>query len=228
MSFQQSDYNGIDSVLLPSSIIGFKHWSFQNNVPKSSHYADWSNGKWEAVCGKHKEHKSPDVDCTCGIYAHYLPMESYSIGPAAVLGVVEASGKIVMGTKGFRAEKMKILALAGIGTTNKWFEFIETFDACIPVLEKYCEPLGIDMFTDVREMKAKYPQTDLSALGIMLGDVSMGIQMEKDHQESVRRVAVSNMMNNIKEYTAQQVATLGLDKQGTERMMETLKHLGGF
>lgn len=237
MSFKQNDYNGED-ILIPSTVLGFKHWSFLSNslktsanVPKSSHHADWSSGEWSAVCGKLKDHKSPDVECTCGIYAHYLPLESYQVN-TGVLGVVEASGKIVMGSKGFRAEKVKILALSGIGQTTKWFDFSTVFDACVPVLKKYCDPLGIEMFTDVQEMKEKFQPVDLSALGVDLVELESKILEEKSYEqtykESVRGVAESNMKKHLEDYAKQQVASYGLDKAGSQRMMETLKHLGGF
>lgn len=61
-------------------------------------------------------HKAPDIDCTCGFYAYFG-----NAGNAAhmttsgqrVVGIVEASGRCVVGDLGFRAEKIKIVALVG-------------------------------------------------------------------------------------------------------------------
>lgn len=230
MSFSQRDYSSMykeDDALLPSTVRGYKHWDFPKDVPKSSHYADWSTGEWTAVCGRHKDHSAPDLECTCGIYAHYLPLESYSLA-VGVLGVVEASGKIVMGTKGFRAEKCKIVALVHPGAVTRWFE-VTSFDLVSAVhFQEYCEKNGIQVFMDVQEMTKAFPPVALDSLGIDLEALEKKILANKGYHDSVRSVAVNNMNKNFQDYMTQQVDSLGLDKAGSKRMMETLKHLGGF
>jgi hypothetical protein len=60
------------------------------------------------------KHLSPQLGCFCGFYAAYHP-DGLINAPGThdflnqKLAVVEASGRIVLGTKGFRAEKMKIV-----------------------------------------------------------------------------------------------------------------------
>lgn len=85
----------------------------------------------------------PRLDCSCGFYAsytydHLLLAQQSGATSEGILGVVEASGKIVLGTRGFRAEKMRILALSGdnhigtfVGGSIPVYNVIDT------MLEKY-------------------------------------------------------------------------------------------
>ena len=70
-------------------------------------------------------HSAPNRKCRCGFYAHYDPQEDFYAGTywywqdkylwqnaALVKAVVELSGRVVMGTKGVRAERMKIVAIS--------------------------------------------------------------------------------------------------------------------
>lgn len=53
-----------------------------------------------------------DPDCGCGFYAYYGDVSAYrGMTDVTVTGVVECFGKTIVGTKGFRAEKGRILAL---------------------------------------------------------------------------------------------------------------------
>ena len=56
-------------------------------------------------------HTSPSMQCTCGIYAWYAPDDAGMLS-ARVFGVVEASGLVLMGDSGFRAERARIVAVA--------------------------------------------------------------------------------------------------------------------
>jgi hypothetical protein len=96
----------------------------------------------------HPDKPVPDVDCSCGFYAHYDPTTDFYVGTqwevkkreggggrvvyfdpydtspyysyspsgyegsAMVRAVCEASGKVVMGTKGVRAAKVRIVAVS--------------------------------------------------------------------------------------------------------------------
>ena len=49
-------------------------------------------------------------DCTCGFYGYFDGSDDYH-GDAKVTAVVEAYGEVVIGTRGFRAMKARIVAL---------------------------------------------------------------------------------------------------------------------
>lgn len=69
---------------------------------------------------KKDHHEAPGDGCSCGFYAHYEPDSDFYDGTVwypgetmtLVRAVVEMSGRVVLGTKGVRAEKMKLLAMS--------------------------------------------------------------------------------------------------------------------
>ena len=95
-------------------------------------------------------HPSPSVKCTCGIYAWYEP-EDAGILSARVFGAVQASGLILMGDWGFRAERTRIAAIV---TRNRR-------------ISAACAHAGIDVYTRRRDLLRDHPRDDLTAL---LGD----------------------------------------------------------
>lgn len=58
---------------------------------------------------------SPDPKCTCGIYAFYGPNPRYL---GSISGSIAASGTIIPGTLGFRAERARIEALVFEGRNS--------------------------------------------------------------------------------------------------------------
>lgn len=73
-------------------------------------YAGWGWGGNEPCT----DHEAPAAECTCGLYAWYdpadrrIPLTGCS-GP--VFGVVQATGRVILGTHGFRAQRMEVLAV---------------------------------------------------------------------------------------------------------------------
>jgi hypothetical protein len=57
------------------------------------------------------QHKTPVPECTCGIYGWYTPEAALYEHTGDVVGVVEVSGRVLLGTTGFRAERAKIIAI---------------------------------------------------------------------------------------------------------------------
>jgi hypothetical protein len=55
-------------------------------------------------------HSAPHAGCKCGIYAWYAPHDTAML-TARVFGVVRASGLVLMGDRGFRAERVQITAI---------------------------------------------------------------------------------------------------------------------
>jgi hypothetical protein len=56
------------------------------------------------------DHRAPLAGCRCGIYAWYQPDDT-SILDAGIFGAVEASGLILIGERGFRAQRARITAI---------------------------------------------------------------------------------------------------------------------
>ena len=72
-----------------------------------------------------EEHRSPHPDCQCGIYADWKPYPSFaeifSSGyyTGRMFGVIEGSGRTIIGTEGFRCENARMIAGVLVGGTKK-------------------------------------------------------------------------------------------------------------
>jgi hypothetical protein len=93
------------------------------------------------------DHPAPQVGCGCGIYGWYSPSDTGMVS-ARVFGVVEASGLILMGERGFRAQTVKIVAVV---TRNRR-------------VATACARAGIPVYRRRRDLVRDYPPEDLSAL----------------------------------------------------------------
>jgi hypothetical protein len=98
------------------------------------------------------DHVAPQPGCSCGIYGWYAPGDT-GIVDARVFGVIQASGLILMGERGFRAERAHIAAVV---TRNRQ-------------VAAACSPAGIAVYRRRRDLLRDYPPEDLSSL---LGDRS--------------------------------------------------------
>ena len=98
------------------------------------------------------DHHAPQAGCDCGIYAWYAPDDT-RILHARVFGAVEASGLVLMGDRGFRAERVRIKAVA---TRNRR-------------VAAACAKAGIAVYRRRGELIRDHPPEDLASL---LGDRS--------------------------------------------------------
>ena len=98
------------------------------------------------------DHRAPQPGCNCGIYGWYGPDDTGMID-ARVFGAIEASGLVLMGERGFRAERVRIAAVA---TWN-------------PRVAAACTQAGIAVYRRRRYLLRDYPPEDPSSL---LGDRS--------------------------------------------------------
>jgi hypothetical protein len=93
------------------------------------------------------DHPAPQIGCGCGIYGWYSASDT-SMVSARVFGVVEASGLILMGERGFRAETVKIVAVV---TRNRR-------------VATACARADISVYRRRRDLVRDYPPEDLSSL----------------------------------------------------------------
>jgi len=92
-------------------------------------------------------HEAPDRDCHCGIYAWYSPADARTFS-AEVFGVIRASGLVMLGTSGFRAEHAEITAVA---TRNRR-------------LAQACNDAGVAVYRRRKDLIADHPPDDVVAL----------------------------------------------------------------
>ncbi|MBV8951533.1 MAG: hypothetical protein JOZ99_11705 [Actinobacteria bacterium] len=93
------------------------------------------------------KHDAPRSGCTCGIYAWYDPVDA-GIFNARVFGAVQASGLILMGDRGFRAERARITAIV---TRNRR-------------IAAACSDAGIAVYRHRRDLIREHPPEDLTSL----------------------------------------------------------------
>lgn len=170
-----SDFSGMDFGI--GSVVGFRRWKVDvSGVLTALHRTGtWLPGMNDAECQGHPkpdqvEKKREDEDyksynervkawksnhdmnaCEHGFYAYFDGSEdSYGIGPT-VAGVIEGSGEVLIGTKGFRAMKARIIALSLAPHEGIWK--LEQF-VTDRIRENYP---GVPIFGSELAMRAEYP-----------------------------------------------------------------------
>lgn len=116
----------------------------------------------------------PNIKCSCGFYASYSPgtdffegmkTHRYGLPLPPVFAAVEASGRVLMGTKGVRAEKMRVVALAldEEHMTNTHYFKPSKMGETHYALELAAEKYQVTSFGwDLPAMVEAYPPPDLS------------------------------------------------------------------
>lgn len=118
-------------------------------------------------------HSAPDAGCRCGFYGFYTPElafneESYGLESkrGLIFGVVEFSGRIIMGNRGFRAERAELIAVE-----DRYADTYVSEEGALPtkalhenlVLPEDVEKLSREVLIE------KYPPVDLDELFENLG-----------------------------------------------------------
>jgi hypothetical protein len=92
-------------------------------------------------------HPAPSVGCSCGIYAWYEPDDIYIVN-AGVFGTIEASGVILVGERGFRAQRARITAVL----------------TCNRRLSAACAEAGIAVYRRRCDLVRDQPPEDVASL----------------------------------------------------------------
>jgi hypothetical protein len=95
-------------------------------------------------------HESPAAWCQCGIYAWYEPYDAAMLdaGVFGVFGVIQASGLVLVGERGFRAQRAEIVAVVA-----RRRHVVEA-----------CEAAGIKVYRRRKDLMRDYPPDDVSEL----------------------------------------------------------------
>lgn len=187
-----SGFDGESSLeLAPGSVFGLRSWTLPFRLlaetPKPElrgNYAGiWERGVNQAVCkatAPCAPESVPRRPCGCGFWAYWQPE---AVDRSGVSGVVEGFGRTLIGTRGFRAEKARIVALTkpAVGRllldtvyaelltwqTKKihFGEFVDKMQAqATAAVEAVTEALAlaydVPVYDDVPGMLAQHPLTD--------------------------------------------------------------------
>ena len=118
----------------------------------------------------------PNEACTCGFYCTYYPSQDFfERSDPMPRAVVEVEGRIILAEKGFRAERMKIIAVSTqrLNQTVLHSNYVHNdfvrkgISDTLLLKRKLKEALSdshIEVFESDRAMYRAYPQSDLSNL----------------------------------------------------------------
>lgn len=145
--------------------IPFNNASYRNQMPAmSSREIAW-------VANRRPIHQIPTRSCTCGIYGWYTPEWALLEHTAEIMGVIEVTGKVLLGTSGFRAEKAEIKAI----TVNERFATPAVYRNVMTMMggERY---QGIELIPNPEKLVNAYPPDldTLKNLGITPDDAPDG------------------------------------------------------
>jgi hypothetical protein len=104
--------------LVVGEVRGYRAWrvSSDGHLGALSGIHLWLSATDEATCHLWQaphvrvDHPAPFTGCTCGLYAYY---RATTVPPSTgqVFGVVAVTGRVILATRGMKAERMTILAL---------------------------------------------------------------------------------------------------------------------
>lgn len=116
--------------LVAGTIHGFRHYIVSDNWVLRSPVKNtrWWPEENLATCrvGWGKWHHVAVQDCMCGFYAYRYPWYGPGyMGADKAFAVIEAYGHVSIGSRGFRAEKARIVALcAPVGVRRRWARIV--------------------------------------------------------------------------------------------------------
>lgn len=121
-----SYFSDHEPALVNGSVVGLRRFSIRDDgslvgpMERSAEFTsglnhaecrDVNGATWAAVKRDQPDHTIGMLNCTCGFYAYYDPdWDEYAFADTT-LGIIEGYGRVTAGTRGFRAEKCKIVAL---------------------------------------------------------------------------------------------------------------------
>ena len=152
-----------DRTLVVGELRGYRQFDLRDDGLFPRVHAEagpWHGSVQRAWCAIAPEHEAPVPGCTCGLYAWYLPgSATVALGPASA--VVAASGRCILGDRGFRAAAARIEAVALPG------HLVWRPRAAARVRRMLAASYpGTRVYATARRMIRDHPPQDVSGLGI--------------------------------------------------------------
>lgn len=149
--------------LVPGELRGYRQFLLlEDGLYPVVHWAagPWADSAQVAQCSTGAGHDVPARDCTCGLYGWYDPSgTSGSYGGARA--VIAASGRIVLGDRGFRAARARVQAVA-LPVPLRW-QPRGAARAREMLAARYPD---VQVFRSTRQMVRAFPPHDVRELGI--------------------------------------------------------------
>ena len=155
-----SEFSEYDATpLIVGTLFGVRHFDWWPNKKRArgpylyspSYDFAWVDGENTAQCacykysfGYEQAGSVASKKHSCGFYAYYDD-DHYQFGDRNAIGVIEAWGTVTVGSRGFRASKAKIVAVAiKDWTMDDWFMFEKNYPSA-------------ELFDDKDEIFKKFP-----------------------------------------------------------------------
>ena len=152
-----------DPLLALEHVRGFRQFRVGDAGLLPAHVGDrpWSDGVTVARC-RRSRHRAPQPSCSCGLHAWYDGADARAHAlKGEVTAVVRASGTVLLGEHGWRAERAEVVAVALPDPRTSTRVRRERVRAVVEA----SYPSAV-LVHDVRELERLYPPDDLSALGV--------------------------------------------------------------
>lgn len=156
-----------EEAVVPAALRGYRTWDITGGGELASLRLPyrWQFGAQRARClaqdcncwvcrlrpGFGEHHDAPNAGCECGIYGWYAPNDTRLMG-GSVFGAIEVTGRVLMGTHGFRAERARVLGLVIEGP------------ALLSILYDRCRDNLVQIYHSRSELIAALPPDDVSHL----------------------------------------------------------------
>lgn len=131
--------------------------------PTSAAFRAWARGAGPAILPDRLSadepggrHTAPDESCTCGFYAFWAAEPAPVSAQFPVAGVVEGSGRTLIGSRGFRCAKARIVALH-IPVPDE--ADAETLSLVVEVESTLSERYIVPVYATMRLMLLRHPPT---------------------------------------------------------------------
>lgn len=149
-----------EPLLYPTAVYGLRHWMlpWDEQYPKGQAGKYWPLPQKTAYCNaampECKRVGVPNPNCRCGIYAYFDP-NVVIWGQFVVTGVVEGSGKALIGERGFRAAQAKVLAVS-----PRFGDYWGLFSATPESIARLAMRWEIPAFDNQQDMLREFPLTE--------------------------------------------------------------------
>jgi hypothetical protein len=153
-----------EPALVLEHVTGFRQFRVGDDGLLPAHVGDrpWAFPVAVAHCPR-GPHRAPKPGCSCGLHAWYDVADARAHAlPGEVTAVVRASGTVLLGEHGWRAERAEVVAVAlparRTSTDARRDRVRRVVEAAYPAAE---------LVDDVRELARRFPPDDLTALGVV-------------------------------------------------------------
>jgi hypothetical protein len=192
MSVRSPEFWQGESTVVPSTLRGYRTWRVTDLVDGGVRLAStamphvWAKPAVVAVCLQETPvgpvvpgcpcvfcaeplHDPPTDGCACGIYGWYDPGDSRLV-TGDVFGAIEVSGRVVLATHGFRAEKARVVAVAieppRMGSQLAYSLGMDRGAGReqLHALAQWCAAEGVPVFATREELISAFPSEDVSGL----------------------------------------------------------------